>query len=120
MDILITIPKSVSWETYTEELDRALRGEILHFKTSGFPKKARIGDRCFVVWKGAIRGCMYISGFSEKEFECSTTGKIWKGKFIERTGDFFVLEDPIPFSGFQGFRYFDAPDSLILDKREQA
>jgi hypothetical protein len=42
---------------------------------------------------------------SEKNFDCTTTGKAWKGKFIERSGPFHKIE-PIQMKGFQGFRYF--------------
>jgi hypothetical protein len=38
----------------------------------------------------------------EYNFKCSTTGREWTGKFIQRTGKFFEIE-PIPMRGFQGF-----------------
>lgn len=44
---------------------------------------------------------------SEKEFNCTTTGRKWKGKFIERTGKFHYII-PVSMTGFQGFRYMTA------------
>ena len=47
---------------------------------------------------------MKIVGFEEKEFICQTTGKKWKGKFIQRSGPFNEI-DPIPMKSFRGFKY---------------
>lgn len=105
-DIVITIPKSISWENYQKELDAAANGEALNFKVANFPDTGP-GMRCFVTHDGFIKGYMIISALSEKEFQCTTTGKEWKGKFIERTGNFFPIK-PIQMKGFQGFRYINA------------
>lgn len=51
-----------------------------------------------------IIGYMFISGFSEKTFKCTTTGNIMSGKFIERTGKFYKI-NPIQHNGFRGFKY---------------
>jgi hypothetical protein len=104
-DIIITIPKSIEWSEYQKELAEAERGGILNFKVSQFPNTAK-GRKCYLVYDGNILGYMIISGMSEKEFTCTTTGKAWKGKFIERSGKFFPIT-PIPMRGFQGFRYFE-------------
>jgi hypothetical protein len=104
-DIIITIPKNISWEDYKKELDRAEQGEILNFKVSNFPKTNK-GAKCYICHDGYIKGYMIISGFSENEFNCTTTGKHWKGKFIQRTGKFYPI-NPIQYKGFQGFRYFN-------------
>lgn len=104
-DIVITIPKSINWEDYSKELKAAENGEILNFKVNNFPKTKK-GNKCYIVHNGTVKGFMHISGLSEKEFKCTTTGKIWKGKFIERTGKFHEVE-PIEMKGFQGFRYFN-------------
>jgi hypothetical protein len=102
-DIIITIPKTIKWENYMKELEAAGRGETLNFKVKSFPDTG-IGRRCYVVHNGLIKGYMYISGMSEKEFDCTTTGKHWAGKFIERTGKFHTIQ-PIEMKGFRGFRY---------------
>lgn len=104
-DIVVTLPKSVKWSDYEMELQKASEGQIMNFKVNAFPKTG-IGSRCYILHDGFIKGYMLISGLSEKDFTCTTTGRNWKGKFIERTGKFFKLIDPIEMKGFQGFRYF--------------
>lgn len=103
-DIIITIPKSIKWEDYKHELNAAENGEILNFKVNNFPKTGT-GCKCYICHNGFIVGYHIISGMSEKEFQCTTTGNMWKGKFIERTGKFHQIK-PIEYKGFQGFRYF--------------
>lgn len=103
-DLIITIPKSIKWEDYEKELEAVKDWkEIMNFKVNNFPKTAK-GNKCYVVYNGEIKGWMEITGLLEKEFTCSTTGKDWKGKFIERSGPFHKI-DPISMKGFQGFRY---------------
>ena len=104
-NIVVTVPKSIKWEDYEKELD-AVKDykQVMNFKVSNFPKVEK-GSKCYIVHNGEVKGWMEIVGTSEKEFDCSTTGKKWKGKFIERSGPFHKI-DPIPMKGFQGFRYF--------------
>lgn len=73
-DIIITIPKSISWNDYSRELDAASNGSILNFKVPFFPKTS-IGNKCYVLHDGFIKGYHIISGLSEKDFNCTTTGK---------------------------------------------
>jgi hypothetical protein len=103
-DIIITIPKSIKWSDYQKELQAAEAGEIMNFKVNNFPK-TKVGKKCYVLHDGSIKGYMVISGLSEKDFTCTTTGKEWAGKFIERTGKFIPIT-PVPMKGFQGFRYY--------------
>lgn len=103
--IMVTLPSSVKWDEYRKELNKAEKGESLNFKVSNFPKNIKEGDRCYIVHEGQIKGWMSISGLQEDDFECTTTGKKWKGKFIQRSGKFNYI-DPIPMKGFQGYRYF--------------
>lgn len=105
--IVITIPSNKSWSEYEKELAQVADGrQVLNFKVANFPKGVKVGDRCYVVYRGLIVGWMSIAGMSEKSFRCSTTGKEWKGRFIERSGKFHYLDEKIPMKGFQGFRYF--------------
>lgn len=105
--IVITLPSNISWEEYEKELAKVENGKnVLNFKVSQFPKGVKIGDRCYLVHQGYVVGWMSIAGLSEKQFKCSTTGKTWDGKFIERSGPFHYLKEKIPMKGFQGFRYF--------------
>lgn len=104
-DIIITIPKSVKWSEYEEELKAAERGEILNYKVQYFPK-TEIGNKCYICYNGFIIGYHKICGMSEKEFMCTTRNQAWTGKFVERTGRLHKI-DPIPMAGFRGYRYVD-------------
>ena len=104
-DIIITIPKTIKWQDYELELNAAENGETLNFKVHNLPK-TRIGNRCYVLHDGLLKGWMAITGLTEGQFKCTTTGKVWSGKFIERSGKFHKLDKPIPMKGFRGFRYF--------------
>lgn len=105
-DIIITLPKSINWSEYEKELEAVKDGEqVMNFKVNSFPNTSK-GNKCYLVHNGVIKGWMEIVGISEKNFTCSTTGKHWEGKFIERSGPFYKI-DPIPMKGFQGFRYFN-------------
>jgi len=104
-DIVITIPKSVKWDDYQKEIDAVKDGsQVMNFKVNHFPK-TEPGNKCYLVHDGNIRGWMEIVGLSEEDFTCTTTGKDFKGKFIQRSGPFHKIE-PMPMKGFQGFRYF--------------
>ena len=100
---MITIPKSIKWSDYEKELEAAENGEILNFKVQHFPKTNK-GNKCYIVHNGKVKGYMIISNISEKTFRCTTTGKDWSGKFIERTGKFYPVEET-DMKGFRGFRY---------------
>lgn len=103
-DIIVTIPKSISWKEYEKELIAVRDGsKILNFKTAHFPN-IKIGNRCYLLHDGEIKGWMKIVGFEENDFTCEVTGKKWKGKFIQRSGPFHYIT-PIEMKGFQGFRY---------------
>jgi hypothetical protein len=107
MDIIITIPSTIKWEDYLNEINSVSDyKQVMNFKVSQFPQKTKIGNRCYLCHKGNVIGWMEIVGMEEKEFQCTTTGKKWKGKFIQRSGPFHYIEKQIPMKGFQGFRYY--------------
>lgn len=120
MDIVITIPKSTKWETYLEEIKNVEeKGEVMNFKVSSFPKNCKVGDKCYIVYNGMIRGWMKVMAFEEKEFQCTTTGKTLKGKFVVRHGN-FNNTTPVKMKGFQGFRYFDIDKHKVQARLESA
>lgn len=105
-DIIATLPKSIKWSDYQKELDAVKDGSsVMNFKVKSFPNTTA-GNKFYIVHNGAIRGWMEIVGLSEESFTCSTTGKEWGGKFVQRSGEFHPI-DPIPMKGFQGFRYYE-------------
>lgn len=104
-DIIITLPADINWNQYQQELNKVKDYKnVMNFKVTNFPKESKIGNKCYLNYKGFIIGWMKIVGFEEKEFKCSTTGKLWQGKFIQRSGPLNRI-DPIPMKGFRGFRY---------------
>ena len=106
-DIIITLPNDIQWEEYQKELDKVKDYKsVMNFKVPNFPKQSGKGQKCFLNYQGNIIGWMEIIGFTEQEFNCSTTGIKWKGKFIQRSGPFHSI-DPIPMNGFRGFRYMN-------------
>jgi hypothetical protein len=109
-DIVVTLPKDVHWGDYKKELDAVKDGNgILRFKVWNLPGQDVLGGRCYLVWRGYVRGWMKVVGLGMGEFRCETTGKVWQGRFIERSGPFWELVKQIPMRGFQGFRYWQTP-----------
>lgn len=106
-DIIITLPANIPWSEYKKELAKVEDGkEMLNFKVPFLPKEVELNkSKCYLVHKGFIVGHMLITGLSKGKFTCSTTGNTWDGNFIQRSGPFTYLEKPIPYKGFQGFRY---------------
>lgn len=114
--LLITIPSNIEWSEYQKEIDAVKDGKMeMNFKCSHFPQEVTVGDRCYVCYRGNILGWMRISSFREKSFNCATTGTPWSGKFIGRSGKFHKI-NPVPYKGFQGFRYIDDLNFIQLDK----
>ncbi len=105
--IIITVPKSIKWEDYEKEL-KAVEdySQVMNYKVPTIPKDIDDIKRCYVVYDGFIRGWQEVVGHETgKEFDCTTTGKNWKGNFIQRSGPFHKIE-PIPMKGFMGWRYY--------------
>jgi len=109
MDWVITIPKTTNWDDYTKELKTVENGNhVMNYKVSFFPKSMKVGDRCFVVWNGKVRGWMNIVGLVEynDNWRCSTTGTVWsRGKYIRRSGKFHEVDGP-EMIGFRGIRKY--------------
>jgi len=112
--LIVTLPSTTRWSDYEKELRKVANYKnVLNFKVHNFPNGIHKGDKCYVVYKGFIRGWMEIVGFSEQSFTCTTTNRKWEGKFIQRSGPFHYIEEEIPYKGFQGFRYFDLNEYKI-------
>lgn len=114
MDIVITLPQKIEWEDYQSELDDVADGSgVLNYRIPGtsFTLNPGQGNRCYLVWRGKVRGWMLITGIDCKAdgFTCQTTGRWWPpGVYIQRSGPFHRLKNPIPMKGFRGWRR--APD----------
>lgn len=104
-DIVITLPSNVEWDDYEKELEKVRNErEVLNFKVPVLPKHRP--NKVYLCYRGNVIGWMKCCGMINGDsFDCTTTGKHWEGKFIQRTGEFHKI-DPIQMKGFQGFRYF--------------
>ena len=107
--LCITVPKNISWSDYEKELADVCDGNMeMNYKLSSYPKRIAVGDRCYVVHNGMIRGWMTITGIEQRDesFKCETTGRIWNsGVYVKRSGPFHDLSNPVPMKGFMGYRY---------------
>ena len=96
------------WEDYLKEISAVRNGDQqMLFKVPRLPRRANIGDRCYLCHQGKIVGFMRITwiGFNSG-FNCSTTGVHWDaGNYIARSGSFYMSCNNIEYKGFQGFRY---------------
>lgn len=104
---IITLPKTVKWEYYQKELNACADWSTEMSYRLRYRPKAAIGDRCFVLWNGKIRGWMKVVIVHQSpEFKCSTTGKIWpRGWYITRSGPFNLVDGP-EMKGFRGIREY--------------
>lgn len=84
MDIIITLPANIKWNDYEIELEKVKDcNEVINFKVPNTPK-VKEGDKCYIVHQGYIRGFMLIKGIINNSFQCTTTGKEWKGCFVNQ------------------------------------
>lgn len=48
-DIIITIPKNITWQDYKKEIDKVKDGSsVMSFKVNNFPKTS-VGNRCYLL-----------------------------------------------------------------------
>ena len=109
MDWVVTLPKKVEWSAYTKELQAvADDSRVMNFRVPHIPREMQNGDRCFVVWRGKVRGWMSVVGtrISGEPWTCTSTGTQWPaGKYIMRSGKFHEVDGP-DMRGFQGIRKY--------------
>ncbi len=105
-DWVITLPKKIEWADYEKELEAVKSGRnCLNYRLP-FTPKIELGARCFLCWRGKVRGWMRVTGIDNRlaGFKCQTTGKMWPpGTYIQRSGEFYKVEGPA-MKGFQGIR----------------
>ena len=107
MDWIITLPQTVKWSDYQVELESVTDGsKVLNYRLPYQPK-AQVGDRCYLVWRGKVRGWMKVVGVEHSDgFTCTTTGTSWRaGWYLQRAGQFFSCDGP-EMVGFRGIRKF--------------
>lgn len=109
MDWIITLPQTIAWNQYEKELKVVEDySSVMNYRVPYKPK-AKPNDRCFIVWKGEVRGWMEITGVKHypEGFTCTTTGQYWrKGYYIQRSGPFYKVNKKIKMKGFRGVHKF--------------
>jgi len=108
IDWVLTLPRTVEWEEYQKELTVVKSGvQVMNYRLPYRPK-AQAGDRCFLCWRGKVRGWMRVTGVMVINkggyFSCTTSGAIWgSGHYLQRSGKFYVVDGPV-MKGFRGLR----------------
>ena len=110
--ILVTTPKSRMKEAAQEAKDcteHEMGGSYFRrFATK--PAKLEPDMRIFYTEDGFIRGFAIVSEVMENSsgLKCDTTGLRWPpGFYAIMSACSWTWIKPIPYKGFQGFRYFD-------------
>lgn len=104
-DIVVTVPEK-KWQEWLAEGD--LPGDswsrlFYHFDLSRCPSDTRIGDRCYVVARGAVRGYSPIVGVHRVPGGgCQV---VRGGGAVAVTPVELETDGPMVVKGFQGFRY---------------
>ena len=114
MDIIVTTPKSQMKQAAQEAENAKLSEDSYYFRKLGrMPKDLNVGDKVFYVENGAVRGyCILHAIENEQGQVCETSGKNYgDGLFAKMYANTWKWIEPIPMSGFQGWRY-----SKLLEK----
>lgn len=111
MDILVTTPKTAHELAAQEAEFVAKHPDAYWFRTIKGKPNIRVGERVYYVDNGQITGYGVIFDIEHGEMECEATGKVYEGTHLKQR-KWFPLKKPVPFSGFQGFRYIDKISGL--------
>ena len=114
MNILVTTPKSAHELAAKEAEFVANNPDAYWFRTIKGKPNVKIGDRVYYVDNGQITGYGIIFDVEYGKLQCEATGKIYEGTHLKQR-KWVPLQKPVPFSGFQGFRYI----ARIPDLREK-
>ena len=117
--IIVTTPKSQMKTAAAEARMCINAGEGFYFRRFGtLPLSLATGIRIFYVEDGYVRGFATVSEVhdsSSHSVQCTTTGCDWApGIYAVMPADTWQWVKPIPYKGFQGFRYFDDSDVEIV------
>ena len=107
MDILVTTPKTEIANAAKEAKYVKDNGGGYYYRVFNKLPKVEAGDKVFYTENG------YITGFAEVlatnkdkgKFNCEVTDKAYIGDFVVMDASTWKWIKPIPYKGFQGFRY---------------
>lgn len=104
MDIIVTTPKSQS-EIAKKEAEYVNKNPNAYwFRTFKRKPDISVGERVYYVDQGQITGYGVIFQISHESITCETTGNVYTG-FQLKQRRWVAFKTPIPFKGFQGYRY---------------
>lgn len=109
MDIIVTTPKT-EMENSAKEAENCIKngGGYYFRRFVEKPKRLEIGDKVFYVEDGFIRGFAIVEKIISGQMLCETTQRLWPhGDYIFMPAESWKWIKPIPFKGFQGYRYFN-------------
>lgn len=117
-DIVVTTPKS-QMATAVQEAERAktladIGVRLFYFRSIGRTGSANIGkgSRVYYVEDGYVRGFGVVESEDDILYgwnKCDTTGRVFDERwYVHIPADTWQWIVPIPYTGFQGWRY--APD----------
>jgi len=117
MDILVTTPKSAHKLAEEEANFVKENPDSYWFRTLRGRPNVQTGDRVYYIDNGKITGYGIVFDIETGEIQCESTGKIYRGTNLKQR-EWQWLKHPIPFRGFQGFRYVDRIPGLreVMEK----
>lgn len=108
-DIIVTTPISQMETAAQEARDVIEAGGGFYFRNLSMrvPKELEVGDRCFYVENGFIRGYCTVSHITdEPQMVCETSGREFgPGLYVFMDATTWAWIKPIYQKGFQGWRY---------------
>lgn len=108
-DWIITVPKTVDWAQYQEELKAVQDGsKVMSYRLPGNSTDVKVGDRVFITYNSLVRGWMSVVGiqYFPNGFVCSLTGvHCPAGLYLQRSGKFHGVAHRF-YPGFRGIRRF--------------
>jgi len=111
MDILVTTPKSAHQLASEEAKFVEENPDAYWFRTLRGKPNVQIGDKVYYIDNGEIRGYGIVFDIESGEMECEATGRLYNGTHLKQR-KWVWLKKPIPFKGFQGFRYVNRISEL--------
>ena len=110
-DIIVTTPRACIQQAAEEAALVREAGCGTYFRRfSHRPGTVKKGSRVFYTEAGYVRGFAVVTEVCHlNEMRCEATGRDWEAGwyvFMDATSWHWIK--PIPYPGFQGFRYFDA------------
>lgn len=111
MDLLVTTPKKEIENAAAEASQVVSDGFGTYFRFLGRNRPANCicGDRIYYVENGFITGFCIIESFKRRfNQRCETTKRNWpNGWYVYMDATTWQWIEPIPYKGFQKWRYFN-------------